>query len=139
MKQRTTTNSKNVIADSNISVGGNFNQGDGKQDNRSTTININIGRIAIGGGITIGALAVSTYLLFPNIFVAEEKKAPIETVVVDSTARQPNLEKKPVTPSKEMDKPKGTSPNSTVLPTKQLTDLWILAKTQKWHFLILIN
>lgn len=50
------SNNKNLISDSNISAGGNFNQGDGKQDNRKTTINIQIGKIAVGGGISILAI-----------------------------------------------------------------------------------
>ncbi len=64
MKHTNITNSKNVISDSNIKVGGNFSQGDGKQDNRTTNININIGKIALGGGITISVGALVLYLLF---------------------------------------------------------------------------
>jgi len=68
MKHTNITNSKNVISDSNIKVGGNFNQGDGKQDNRRTTINIHIGKIALGGGVTIsvGALVLYLLLYFPQ-------------------------------------------------------------------------
>jgi hypothetical protein len=84
MKHTNITNSKNVISDSNIKVGGDFIQGNGKQYNRRTTININIGRIALGGGITISVGALVLYLLFPNFFETKEDATQNKQEVVDT-------------------------------------------------------
>jgi len=130
MKHTNTTNSKNVISDSNIKVGGNFNQGDGKQDNRRTTINIHIGKIALGGGITISVGALVLYLLFPNFLKTTGEVAQKEQEVVDSAKVE--VPEKTI-PSGEETKPEPQPPKPSE-PAQQLNNYIDLSQSAKVAF-----